>query len=67
MTISKPAWKVISNDPDAVYRPYLEYYIDHTESDWVDELDLVTATDFVRASTSRPLKILVLYGSLRER
>ncbi|RSH91009.1 hypothetical protein EHS25_010185 [Saitozyma podzolica] len=38
------------------------------ESDWTSELDLSTATEFSRAALrDRKLKVLVLYGSLRER
>lgn len=53
----------------ARYKPFL---LDDqmTPTDWVSKLELDTATDMARRDllmTGKPLRILVLYGSLRKR
>ena len=51
------------------YRPYL-LPNEEAEKDWISELELDTVERISRENLQRgegPLKILVLYGSLRER
>ena len=51
------------------YRPYL-LPKEEVEKDWISELELDTVERISRENLQRgeePLKILVLYGSLRER
>lgn len=53
---------------DKQYRPFL--LPERQPSDWTEELELDTITRLVeqdRNAGGQPLKILVLYGSLRER
>ena len=56
-------------DDDTRYRPFL---LDEKtrSSDWISALELDTATEMARQNflaTSQPLRVLVLYGSLRTR
>ncbi|GAA5898369.1 hypothetical protein JCM5296_001353 [Sporobolomyces johnsonii] len=53
---------------DARYRPFLDVKKPESgdEADWVDQLELDTVTEMA-ARFPRKLKILILYGSLRER
>ncbi|BGP19615.1 hypothetical protein JCM10213_008317 [Rhodosporidiobolus nylandii] len=53
-------------DVDSLYRPFLATKNAADEPDWVDALELDTAKR-VASEFGRPLKVLVLYGSLRER
>ena len=56
-------------DCDARYRPFL---LEETtkSTDWISELELDTAVEMTRQNiraTGQPLRVLVLYGSLRKR
>lgn len=71
--VSKPAFdKLDLENPSnnrTVYRPFL---LDEQirASDWISELELDTAEEMARQdllATAQPLRILVLYGSLRKR
>lgn len=53
-------------DVQARYRPFLLTEVQKQEEDWVDKLELETVQKMAEAG-ERKLKILVLYGSLRER
>jgi len=64
----KPDSEIPLNDL-ATYKPFL---LDKqtTASDWISELELDTAEEMVQEhllTTAQPLRILVLYGSLRKR
>ncbi|GAA5900147.1 hypothetical protein JCM6882_002626 [Rhodosporidiobolus microsporus] len=54
------------NDVDALYRPFLLTKNASDEPDWVEGLELDGAREVAKAF-GRPVKVLVLYGSLRER
>ena len=56
-------------DCDVRYRPFL---LDEKvrSTDWISELKLDTASEMMEqnlCATSQPLRVLVLYGSLRKR
>ncbi|ORY55952.1 flavo protein-like protein [Leucosporidium creatinivorum] len=51
---------------EARYRPFLLTELQKQESNWVDELELETVAAMAGASESK-IKLVVLYGSLRER
>lgn len=55
-----------TDETEARYRPFLLTEQQKQEEDWVAALELETVSAMVSAS-GRKLKILVLYGSLRER
>lgn len=70
---SKPAFGKLNLetplDDRTTYKPFL---LDEqtTASDWISELELDTAEEMARQDlleTAQPLRILVLYGSLRKR
>ncbi|GAA5987715.1 hypothetical protein JCM10908_007180 [Rhodotorula pacifica] len=53
-------------DVESRYRPFRATRNAEAELDWVDALDLETVQKMAHAR-SEPIKVLVLYGSLRER
>jgi hypothetical protein len=77
MTIDHAHAGSFERTPEERYRPFLLSPVPGAElvdgapavsEDWTAELDLITAVQFARAALrGRQLKVLVLYGSLRER
>ncbi|KAK4331296.1 arsenical resistance protein ArsH [Rhodotorula toruloides] len=53
-------------EADRLYRPFLVTKNAPHEPDWIDALDL-NMVKRIASEVGRPLKVLVLYGSLRER
>lgn len=56
-----------TDDMNAGYCPHLAIYETIHSPDWVEELELSRVEAFSRAKMARPPRILVLYGSLRQR
>lgn len=69
MAIQKPAEPEEQPDDNSRYKPFL--LPERTRnSDWISELELDTVTEMARQdlhTTGQPLRVLVLYGSLRKR
>lgn len=58
-------------DVEQLYRPFLlpplPFDADASQRDWVDDLELDDAMNLATRSADGPVRVLVLYGSLRER
>lgn len=71
--VSKPAFgKLDLGNPSNNRTGYRPFLLDEQTraSDWISELELDTAEEMARQdllATAQPLRILVLYGSLRKR
>ncbi|GAA5995299.1 uncharacterized protein JCM10292_005087 [Rhodotorula paludigena] len=56
-----------ADDVERRYRPFRKTKHAVGEADWVESLELETVKQLVEQSQERDLRVLVLYGSLRER
>lgn len=68
LTDSASALAALSaDDVERRYRPFRATKNAVGEADWVESLELDTVKQLVERSQERDLRVLVLYGSLRER
>ncbi|GAA5961293.1 hypothetical protein JCM8115_001540 [Rhodotorula mucilaginosa] len=65
-TTTEAVHRLTSDEVEARYRPFRTTKNNEGEPDWIESLELDTVQKLAQAR-SEPVKVLVLYGSLRER
>lgn len=65
-TTTEAVHRLTSDEVEARYRPFRTTKNNEGEPDWINSLELDTVQKLAQAR-SEPVKVLVLYGSLRER
>jgi hypothetical protein len=65
-TTTEAVHRLTSDEVEARYRPFRTTKNNEGEPDWTESLELDTVQKLAQAR-SEPVKVLVLYGSLRER